>query len=81
MFRPHMGHHEATLSIWGDHYTVHFVLSAFRHIVVAVVVVVVVNFLCMTFSSYLFSSRFSVLFSVSLCVFSGVCFLELKTCQ
>jgi hypothetical protein len=51
-----MGHHQATF-IWGDHCTVHFVLSAFRHIVVAaavvVVVVVVVNLLRMIFSSYL----------------------------
>jgi hypothetical protein len=40
MFRPHMGHHQATLIIWEDHCTVHFVHSTLRHIVVVVVVVV-----------------------------------------
>jgi hypothetical protein len=38
-----MGHHQATLIIWGDHWTVHFVLSTLNHIVVFVVVVVVVD--------------------------------------
>jgi hypothetical protein len=42
MFRQHMGLDQATLIIWGDHCTVHFVLSTLRHIVVVVVVVVVV---------------------------------------
>jgi hypothetical protein len=41
MFRSHMGHRQATLIIWEDHCTVHFVLSTLRHIVVVVVVVVV----------------------------------------
>jgi hypothetical protein len=50
-----MGHHQATLIIWGDHCAVHFVLSTLRHIVVVVVVVVVVvNLLCRIFSSYPF---------------------------
>jgi hypothetical protein len=53
MFRPHVGHHQATLIIWGDHCTalhctVHFVLSTLRHISV---VVVVVNLLRRIFSS------------------------------
>jgi hypothetical protein len=26
MFWPHTGHHQATVIIWGDHCTVHFVL-------------------------------------------------------
>jgi hypothetical protein len=37
MFRPHMGHHQETLIIWGDHWTLHFVLSTVRHIVVNLV--------------------------------------------
>jgi hypothetical protein len=53
IFRPHMGHHQATLIIWGNHCTVHFVISTLRHVVV-VVVVVVVNLLRRIFSSYLF---------------------------
>jgi hypothetical protein len=36
MFRPRMGHHQVTLIIWGDYYTVHFVLSILGHIVVSV---------------------------------------------
>jgi hypothetical protein len=51
-----MGHHQATLIIWGDHCTVHFDLSTLRHIVivvVVVVVVVVVNLLRRIFSSFL----------------------------
>jgi hypothetical protein len=44
--------------IWGDHCTVHFVLSTLRHIVVVVVVIVavsvVVNLLRGIFSSYFF---------------------------
>jgi hypothetical protein len=34
--------HQATLIIWGEHCTVHFVLSTLRHIVVAVVFVAAV---------------------------------------
>jgi hypothetical protein len=34
MFRPHMGHHKATVIIWGDYCTVYFVLSTIRHIAV-----------------------------------------------
>jgi hypothetical protein len=52
-----MGHHEATLTIWGDHCTVHFVLNTLKHIivvaVVVVVVVVVVDLHHTIFSSYL----------------------------
>jgi hypothetical protein len=33
------GHHQATLVTWGDHCTVHFVLSILRHVVDVVVVV------------------------------------------
>jgi hypothetical protein len=54
MFRPHMRYHQAALIIFGDHCTVHFVLSTLRHIVISVVVVVVVNLLRRIFSSYLF---------------------------
>jgi hypothetical protein len=55
MFRPHIGHHQTTLIICGDHCTVHFVLRTLRHIVVVVVVVViVVNLLHRVFSAYLF---------------------------
>jgi hypothetical protein len=49
MVRPHMGHHQTTLIIWGDHCTVHFVLSTLR-----LIVIVVVNLLRSIFSSYLF---------------------------
>jgi hypothetical protein len=47
MFRPYVGHHQATLIVWGNHCTVHFVLSTLRHIIV---VVIVVNFLGRIFS-------------------------------
>jgi hypothetical protein len=46
-----MGHYQATLIIWGDRYTAHFVLSTLRHIAVVVVVVVDVNLLGRIFSS------------------------------
>jgi hypothetical protein len=36
MFRPYMGHHQATPIIRRDHYTVHFVLSILRHIVIII---------------------------------------------
>jgi hypothetical protein len=79
MFRPHMGHHQVTFIIWGDNYTVHFVLSAIRHIVA------VVNFLRRIFSSYLFLETVSVfLFSVSLNLvvrFSVVCSLSFFFCN
>jgi hypothetical protein len=52
MFRPHIGHHQATLIIWGDHCTVHFVLITLRHIIVVVVVVVVLHLPCRIYSSY-----------------------------
>jgi lipoate synthase len=51
MFRSCMDHHQATLVILGDHCTIHFVLSTFRH---TAVFVVVGNWLRMIFSSYLF---------------------------
>jgi hypothetical protein len=54
IFQPHIGHHQATIIILGDHCTVHSVLSTLRHIVVVVVVVVVVNLLRRIFSSHLF---------------------------
>jgi hypothetical protein len=50
MFLPHMGHHQATFIIWGDHCTVHFVLSNLRHIVV------VVNLLRRIFSCLIYSN-------------------------
>jgi hypothetical protein len=73
MFRPHMGHHQATLIIWGDRCTVHFVFITIRHIVVVVVVVVVVNLLRRIFSSYVFLAAFSVFhfsmsFTLDVCV-------------
>jgi small-conductance mechanosensitive channel len=46
--------HQEILIIWGDHYTLHFVLSILRHIVVVVVVVVVINLLGGICSSYYF---------------------------
>jgi hypothetical protein len=56
------GHHQATVIIWGDHCTVHCVLSTLRH----VDVVVVVNMLRRIFSSYLLLAAVSMfLFSVS----------------
>jgi hypothetical protein len=66
MFRPHMGHHQANLIIWGGHCTVHFVLSTLRHIVVIVVVVIVIvaNFLRKIFLSYIFSGRFTVMYNI-----------------
>jgi hypothetical protein len=57
MFRPHMGHHQGTLIIWGDHCTVHFVLSTLGHIVV--VFVAVVTLLRRIFSSYLEAASMS----------------------
>jgi hypothetical protein len=53
MIGPHMGHHQATVIIWVDHCTVHFVLSTVRNIVV----VVVVNLLRRIFSSYRLDGR------------------------
>jgi hypothetical protein len=47
MFRLHMGYHQATLIIWGDHCTVHFVFCAYMHIVV-----IAVNLLYRIFLSY-----------------------------
>jgi hypothetical protein len=47
MFRQHMGHHQATRIIWGDHCTVHFVLSTLGTLLF-------VNLLCRIFLSYLF---------------------------
>jgi hypothetical protein len=61
MFRPHMGHHQATLIVWGDHCTVHFDLSTLSHIAV------VVNLLRRTFSSCFF---FIFLAAVSVFIFS-----------
>jgi hypothetical protein len=61
MFRPHMGHHQATLIVWEDHCIAHFVLSTLRTIVV-VVVVVVVNLLRRIFSSYFFRGRFTTIY-------------------
>jgi hypothetical protein len=55
MLRPHMGHHQAAIIIWGDHCTVYFVLGNLRH-------VVVVNLLRRMFLFYFFSGRFSVPF-------------------
>jgi hypothetical protein len=66
MFPTYMGHYQATLIIWENHCTVHFVLSTLRHIVVVVVVGVVVfvfvfvNLLRKIFSSYLFQCSFLV---------------------
>jgi hypothetical protein len=68
-----MGHHQARLIIWGDHCTVHSVLSTLRYIVVVVVVVVVVaaaaavvivNLLRRIISSYPFSGHFTVMYFI-----------------
>jgi hypothetical protein len=65
MFRPHMGHHKGTLIIWGDHCTVHFVLSTHSYIGFVVVIIL----LRRIFPSYLFSGRFSMILSLSyLCI-------------
>jgi hypothetical protein len=69
MFRPHMGHHQATLVIWGDHCTVHLALSILRHIVV-----VVVNLLRRIFSSYLFSGRYTVIYIIHSILISMILF-------
>jgi hypothetical protein len=58
MFRPHMGHHQATLINWGDHCNVHFALSALRHIVA------VVNLLPRILSCYILSGRFTVMYYI-----------------
>jgi hypothetical protein len=57
MFRPHMGHHQATLTAWGDHCTIYFVFCTYRHIVV-----IVVNLFYRIFLSYFLSSYFIVSF-------------------
>jgi hypothetical protein len=72
-----MGHHQATVIIWGDHCTVHLVLSTLKHVVVVVVVVVVtvvvVNYLVRYFYPILLSAvsvfLFSVLFTFYCCFF------------
>jgi hypothetical protein len=42
-----MGHHQATLIIWGDHCTVYFVLSTLMHVVVVYEVASTNRFLVM----------------------------------
>jgi hypothetical protein len=48
LYREHMDHQQATFIVWGDHCTIHFVLSTLGHIVL------VANLLHRIFSSYTF---------------------------
>jgi hypothetical protein len=77
-----MGQHQATLIIWGAHYTVHIILNTPRHIVaeaaaaaaaVVVVVVVVVEFASYDiFITSILAAVSVFLFSVSFTLFVRV---------
>jgi predicted neutral ceramidase superfamily lipid hydrolase len=75
MFRPHMGHHQATLIIWKDHCIVQLSLVSLG---TSLLLLLFVNLLRRLFSSYSFSGRFSVPFYCVVhfsCVSCAVCFL------
>jgi hypothetical protein len=61
MFRPHMGHLQATLIVWGHHCTVHFVLSTLGTSLLMLLLLLLFSFVGYLHPIF-FSCRFSVPF-------------------